>query len=149
MKNVSAFTTAYDHIEKRLINEAYVLYNGEQMHTPRAMWDTGANITCISRAVLERLELKPIGAALVNTPAGETIVEKYIIDIRLQNELTIKDVVVLATEIGQQGIDLLIGMDIISTGDFSISNFDGKTQFTFRAPSIEHADFVKGQTTES
>lgn len=144
MGTASAFTTSYDHIEKRLINEAFVLYNGEQMHTPKAMWDTGANITCISRAVLERLELKPIGEAIVNTPAGETIVEKYIIDIKLQNNVTIKDVVVLATEIGQQGIDLLIGMDIISTGDFSISNYDGKTQFTFRSPSVEHADFTKG-----
>jgi len=32
-------------------------------------------------------------------------------------------------------IDLLIGMDIIQLGDFSISNGAGKTLFTFAMPS--------------
>ena len=36
----------------------------------------------------------------------------------------------------------LIGMDIISQGDFSISNKDKKTTFSFRFPSYEEIDFV-------
>ena len=35
------------------------------------------------------------------------------------------------SEIGNQGIDVLIGMDIISMGDFAVSNFSGKRQFSF------------------
>jgi hypothetical protein len=34
-------------------------------------------------------------------------------------------------------VDLLIGMDIIQLGDFSISNGAGKTLFTFAMPSFE------------
>jgi hypothetical protein len=32
-------------------------------------------------------------------------------------------------------------MDIISYGDFSISNYDKKTTFSFRVPSIREMDF--------
>ena len=38
--------------------------------------------------------------------------------------------------------DVIVGMDIISLGDFAISNFNGKTTFTFRIPSVEEFDFV-------
>ena len=34
-------------------------------------------------------------------------------------------------------------MDIIGTGDFAVTNLDGKTVFTFRIPSAERIDFVK------
>jgi hypothetical protein len=35
-------------------------------------------------------------------------------------------------------IDMLIGMDIIQLGDFSISNGAGKTLFTFAMPPFEN-----------
>jgi hypothetical protein len=41
------------------------------------------------------------------------------------------------------GGDMLIGMDLIGVGDFSVSNFQGKTTFTYRTPSIAKADFVE------
>jgi len=39
--------------------------------------------------------------------------------------------------------EVLIGMDIISLGDFALTNKDGKSVFTFRIPSITRIDFVK------
>jgi len=39
--------------------------------------------------------------------------------------------------------DMLIGMDVINHGDFAISNFDGKTTFSFRIPSLAKIDFCK------
>lgn len=44
-------------------------------------------------------------------------------------------------KIGEQGIDVLIGMDVISKGDFAISNYNGKTQFSFRIPSQNDVDY--------
>jgi preprotein translocase subunit SecA len=38
---------------------------------------------------------------------------------------------------------MLIGMDIITKGDFSISHFEGKTCFSFRVPSVQEMDFVE------
>ena len=34
-------------------------------------------------------------------------------------------------------------MDIIASGDFSVTNLDGKTIFSYRHPSIKHIDYVK------
>jgi uncharacterized protein YecA (UPF0149 family) len=38
---------------------------------------------------------------------------------------------------------LLIGMDLISLGDFAVTNFAGKTVFSFRVPSVQMIDFVQ------
>ena len=37
---------------------------------------------------------------------------------------------------------MAVVMDIISMGDFAISNKDGKTVFSFRVPSLERIDFT-------
>ena len=41
------------------------------------------------------------------------------------------------------GSDVLIGMDIISQGDFAVTNTEDQTVFSFRIPSIQRIDFVK------
>lgn len=38
--------------------------------------------------------------------------------------------------------NLLIGMDVITKGDFIITNFQGKTVMSFRVPSLSKVDFV-------
>ena len=45
-------------------------------------------------------------------------------------------------------IDVLIGMDIIQHGDFSITNVNNKTTFSFRTPSMKEIDYVKESKTE-
>ena len=39
--------------------------------------------------------------------------------------------------------DVLIGMDIISRGDFAITHPGGRTKFSFRVPSQADIDFVE------
>jgi len=34
-------------------------------------------------------------------------------------------------------------MDVISLGDFAVTNFNGKTMFSFRTPSMAEIDFTK------
>jgi hypothetical protein len=41
--------------------------------------------------------------------------------------------------------DLIIGMDVMTQGDLSITNFEGKTIFSFRMPSINRVDFESEQ----
>lgn len=143
MSNYSAFTTAYSGRSNRLINEAFIKANNEEMHTSSAQWDTGATKTCISQAVIDRLGLIPVGQTMVKTPSGERMLSMYVVDILLRNNVIVSDVLVIGSEIGNQGIDLLIGMDIIGLGDFAVTNLNGITQFTFRLPSVESIDFVK------
>jgi len=45
------------------------------------------------------------------------------------------------------GSDVLIGMDVITQGDFAITNKDGMTTFSFRTPSLITIDF--GQATDT
>jgi predicted aspartyl protease len=104
------------------------------------LWDTGASGTVISKTVVEKLDLKPIGKSKVFHANGESIVNVYAINLFLPNQVGFQFVRV--TEGVLSGFDLLIGMDIITTGDFSLSNVGGKTTFSFRVPSIKEVDFV-------
>lgn len=143
MSQYAAFTTSYDHKSNRLINEAYIKANGEEMYTKNAQWDTGATKTCISKAVVDRLGLVPVSQTMVLTPSGERLLDVYVVDVLLRNNVTVPDVLAIGAEIGNQGIDLLIGMDIIGLGDFAVTNVNDKTQFSFRIPSSERIDFLK------
>ncbi len=142
MPQYSSFTTSYGYKSNRLINEAYIRANGEDMYAPNAQWDTGATGTCISKAVVDRLGLVPVSQTMIYTPSGDRVLDVYVVDIVLRNNVMVKDVLVIGTEIGNQGIDLLIGMDIIGLGDFAVTNLNGETQFSFRIPSAEKIDFV-------
>ena len=53
------------------------------------------------------------------------------------------DVVATDSDIGDQGLGMLIGMNVITIGDFSVSNVDKKTVFSFRIPSVKRIDYVK------
>lgn len=139
---ISVFTEKYDKIQLKLINSAIV--EAEHNILPvRAQWDTGATGTCISKELVARLNLMPTGKVKVSTPSGIGIMNKYIINLILNNEVRISNLIVMDSEIGKQGIDVLIGMDIISMGDFAVSNFVGKTRFSFRIPSQEHIEYKR------
>lgn len=105
-----------------------------------ALWDTGASGTVISKEVAKKLGLKPIGKSKVFRANGESIVNVYAINLFLPNQVAFQFVKV--TEGILSGFDLLIGMDIITLGDFSITNVGGNTTFSFRVPSVVEIDYV-------
>lgn len=137
---ISVFTEKYDKIQKKLINSA-IVESSTNVLPVKAQWDTGATGTCISKELVKKLNLLPTGKVNVSTPSGIGTMNKYIINLILNNEVRIQNLIVMDSEIGKQGIDVLIGMDIISIGDFAVSNYEGKTQFSFRIPSQEHVEY--------
>lgn len=80
----------------------------------------------------------PTGKTEVRTAAGTGEKNTFIVDIRLPNKIVFKDLMVTDGELGSQ-FDVLVGMDIISSGDFSISNTSNKTIFTFCYPPLPKA----------
>jgi len=60
-----------------------------------------------------------------------------LLSIRLPNNYYIYKHRVIVADLSSIGSDLLIGMDIISMGDFAICNKDNKTSFSFVVPSLE------------
>lgn len=136
-----AFTSSYECISLALKNTTNVIYDGRS-YTCNAQWDTGASGTCISETVVSRLGLVATGKKTILTPSGKTKVNTYLISILLPNDVLIADIEVCDSHIGEQGIDMLVGMDIISKGDFAVSNHNGRTFFSFRLPSVKRTDYV-------
>ena len=100
-----------------------------------AIWDTGATNTVISEKLAKELNLTSVGKARVGTAGGIIEVDKYILGLKLPNNLQIKNVMITAGKL--YGTDFLIGMDIITLGDFSVTNLNGKTTFSFRYPLVK------------
>lgn len=145
-KGYKHFTKKYDHRSRDLMSKVSVgiAFNPDHTSPPErsefdAIWDTGATGSVISKKVVKKCGLLPIGMTKVLTANGECDCRVYLVSIGLPNKLGIAQVSVTESEIG--GADMLIGMDIIGIGDFAVSNFEGKTVFTFRYPSIERIDF--------
>lgn len=147
-EQLRAFTTQNTKIVNRLINLSKVISENNTV-SARTLWDTGATISCVSHNIIHTLKLAATGNKDISTPSGSKIVDTFLVDLELPNNILLKDVVVCETEIGNQGIDLLIGMDIINKGDFSVSNYLGKTYFSFSIPSMKTIDFAKKITVRN
>lgn len=94
---------------------------------------------------MEALGLEPTGYLNVITPSGIGELPTYILSLVLPNGIRLEDIRVCGSAIGNEGIHVLIGMDVITLGDFATSCKDGKTKFTFRIPSVKDADYVNDQ----
>ena len=139
--NVSAFTLEYPAISKRLETDVVVQYGSSEV-SAKALWDTGATSTCISKDIVDSLNLIALGRQNILTPSGLSIANTYMVDIVLPNHVTVTGVKVCDSEIGSQGLGVLIGMDIINLGDFAVSNYNDRTTFSFRIPSQIKTDYV-------
>lgn len=146
-KPVSAFTYTANGRANVLLSKVKVSANKELFSEAKekefnAIWDTGATNTAISKKVVEACGLIPTGQATSNTANGECVVNTYLIDVGLPNNVNITNI--QATEFtAVEGADLLIGMDIMGLGDLAISNYQGKTCFSFRVPSLARTDYVQ------
>lgn len=139
----SAFVIKGNQIYDTLKSQVTVHYNGNSL-TVTALWDTGANVSCISEDVVNGLGLIATGVVPRSTPSGHDFANTYLVDVTLPNSVQVPDLRVCDSKIGDQGIGMLIGMDIINKGDFTVSNYQGKTVFSFRMPSEGVMDFVTG-----
>ncbi len=106
-----------------------------------AVWDTGATGSVITQDVINRCGLQPISMTIVGGVHGNKTSPVYSVNIEIF-QTGFSHVRVTRGDLGSYG--LLIGMDIISKGDFAVTNFGGKTVFSFRCPSEGSIDFGKG-----
>jgi hypothetical protein len=150
-----AFTSKYNGIAAELINDVYISepftpdftksldQSGHQLHQVKALWDTGATNCVVKSALVQRLNLIPISMARVRHGGGEDDRRVFLINLFLPNGFAIPFVRVTEAPDVVGNFDIIIGMDIINLGDFSITNLGGKTIFTFRMPSKKTIDYVE------
>ncbi len=105
-----------------------------------AVWDTGASSSAISQKVADALGLIQTGWGFSDTASGTVKVRKYGINIILPSNVGFPSVKVSCNNMK---VDVLIGMDIITRGDFCITNLNRQTKFTFQTPSTHSYDFKK------
>ena len=112
----------------------------------KAIWDTGATGSVITTDVVKKLMLFPTGMAQIHTANGTATRQTYTINIGLPNNVLIQNIIASDVDALSSGCDALIGMDIITLGDFSITNHQGVTCMSFRLPSGHEIDYVKNPT---
>ena len=154
MPNSHSFTvTARSGVLRALETECYVsqafdpvdqvaLANSLKFHKFKAIWDTGATNSAVTENVVSACGLQPIGMTRVEGVNSSKDSETFLVNIILPNGVGFPNIRVTSGILGGD-CDLLIGMDIITTGDFSVTNKNGKTIFSFRVPSQIHTDYVK------
>jgi predicted aspartyl protease len=141
-----AFTVLYGGLSRQLKTKVRVVPHTSQDKGLlsvdwEALWDTGATNTVVSQKIVDDLGLPPISYCTAATPQGTYDAACYYVDVYLPNKVVIPKLQVMGGKL--TGFDVLIGMDIISLGDFAVTSHDNKTMFSFRCPSIAHLDFTK------
>lgn len=114
-----------------------------QIAVTDALWDTGATGSVITPRVVKELGLVASGKTFSNHGGGRTEQDTYVVNIMLPNGVRFPGVQVAELDKVLDNFGMIIGMDIIGCGDFSITNYNGKTCFSFRVPSQGTVDFVK------
>jgi len=112
-----------------------------ELHQFNAIWDTGATNTSITQDVVDRLGLVPTGMVEVHGAHGSARVPTYLVNVALPNKVNFVGLKVSQVVL-TPGVDILIGMDIIGSGDFAVSMKDGVTIMSYRHPCSKSIDFV-------
>jgi predicted aspartyl protease len=114
----------------------------------QAIWDTGASGSCITTNVVKTLGLIPYSKLRVLTASGEVFQNVYKVCFHLPHDVSIN---IPVTEVPalQNKFGALVGMNIISMGDFTISNFEGRTCLSFRMPSQARTDYTGTEESQS
>jgi gag-polyprotein putative aspartyl protease len=112
-----------------------------------AMFDTGAAKSVITQRVVEACGLKPVRSGFIQGVHGVQKSEAYVVNIYLPSKITFFELTVVKAKATGVWWDVLLGMDVISAGDFSITNVCSNTEFTFRVPSQSHIE--RSETTST
>jgi hypothetical protein len=119
------------------VSQAFTPANGTPEY-PRvefnALWDTGATNSVITPRVVQACGLKPIRRGLTQGVNGIEKSQHYVINLSLPDKITFCELTVVSKNPGNVWWDVLIGMDIISTGELSIKNVNSNTEWSFRFP---------------
>lgn len=108
-----------------------------------AIWDTGASMSTITKSNAQKLGLKPSGKTNVKNTSQEELRDTYLVNVYLPNKVVLPYVTVVECESLVGNFGFLVGMDIIGSGDFSVTSLNDKTVMSYRIPSVAEVDYVE------
>lgn len=124
-----------------IITDEHIYQDENNIIPIKALWDTGSSGTVISSNLVKKLGLKPIGKSIVKSSGSSFKSGVYNIDLLLAEKQIFELQVTESDQLDNSEIDILIGMDVITLGDFAISTVGEEICFSFRYPSQGFIDF--------
>jgi hypothetical protein len=149
----AAFTIKHNGTARRIVTDIGVsepfdpneYVDKKAPHEPfqsKALWDTGATDSVITPATAKKLGIDPVGTAEVVHYGGKKQSNTYLVNLYLPNKVLMYGIRVTESDEVLDDFGVILGMDIICRGDFSITNEGGLTWMSFRFPSIKGIDYV-------
>ena len=142
---MSILSKNYGQRQDAIITDCYVVMpegvtdtegNRRFCKIENAAWDTGATNTIISPEIVKVLGLVPSGKCAVSAYGGVLEANTYTIDLCFENGYKNANLQVMSGDDDNDfDYDVLIGMDVITKGDFCISTVNDQTVFSFRMPA--------------
>ena len=121
-----------EYSDKKLISTVRFVFDGEQTHDLKALWDTGSSITVIDPGVIDRLLVLPLpdDYGTINSIIGKSDVSIYKADmLSLDGEqFSLSGIDVWSAPTVHKKVHAIIGMDVIGLGCLSVSG----GEFVFR-----------------
>ena len=147
---MSALQTEFPGIVRTVVTEIGIVTGMAGSVTEavkcRALWDTGAIYSVISKSLADKMGLLPTDTQRAYTAQGFYEASIYRVDIMLPNNIVVKGLQIGDGEF--QDFDFLIGMDVISLGDFHLTN-DGNTVFKFVIPPESNPNNITAQPSSA
>lgn len=135
----NVFMAGYEEKANRLITPVTVQESGgnaESILINKAIWDTGTVVSCISDEIARRENMKPVDSGVLATLTGQKEIVYYFLDIWLSKDILIPNVKAAGISMAGRDSDFVIGMDIISRGNLTVKNNNGKTELRFEFNEI-------------
>lgn len=129
-----ALTVQYSGLANRLTTSLDIREctdTSERFQIDKALWDTGSSGSCISERMARKLGLHPVDTGVGVSATGQQDITYYIVDICLSPEMVFRNVKIAGFPLENNNVDFIIGMDIISKGNLSVTNKEGKTEVKF------------------
>lgn len=98
-----------------------------------AIWDCGATSSVVNKKIFNELRLRKVGEIEVVGVNSVSTVDTTAVDIILPNDIRFNKMNLTVCDLGSN-IDILLGMDIITQGDFVINNYK-ETILSYSVPA--------------
>lgn len=132
--NYSIYKNTYSDPNTYIKTMMPVLFE-DKRYDAIALWDTAATRTHISNKIIEMFNLKPVGIQEAIAHRNKELLNEYKVMLILPTGTYIHDINVLSGSYDKGGFDVVVGMDIIRTGDLHMDYLKDKPIFTFKHPN--------------
>ena len=149
-QTVHALTNSNQGLSRSIVTPVEITNVFTNLKVPtKGIWDTGATNSVVTKSTATSLGLLPVGRTMVRGIHGNKEVNIYYVNVTLNNKnITLNTQVTECDELSpDNSVGMLIGMNIITMGDFAVTNYQGNTVMSFRVPSLQKIDFVSGMKT--